>query len=114
MIYKTSSSQDGDYTSSVEFAKNMFKEFKHLNKEQGINGAQALWLHHRMRAWQVSFMGIPFTVDIINMGMSGDIETACLSLLYGQADDMTLHYHWMSQDRVNILINEMKSYLGWP
>ena len=114
MIYTINQTQEGDYEASLQFAQQMFKEFKHKNKADGINGAQALWLHHRLRAWDVSFMDMSFTVDIINMGMSGDVETACLSLIYGQPDAMTMPQHWLSQERINILIAEMKSYLGWP
>jgi hypothetical protein len=50
----------------------------------------------------------------MNMGLSGDIETACLTLMSGQPDDMTQPYHWMNQERINFLVTEMKAFLGWP
>jgi hypothetical protein len=114
MPYDVDSAKIGDYEANVTFAKRLFMTFKQKNKDEGINGAQALWLHHRIRAWNVSFMGVLYTVDIVNMAASGDIETACLSLLYGQPDDMSMPFHWFTQDRINFLTAEMKIYLGWP
>ena len=114
MTYPMTDKQIGDYNSNVQFARDLFRQFKQKNKDEGINGLQALWLHHRMRAWNVTFMGVPFVEDVINMGASGDIETACLSLLYGTPDDMSLPYHWLNQERINWLVAEMKAHLGWP
>jgi hypothetical protein len=105
--------QVGDYESGVVFARKIFMEYKQKNKDEGINGAQAIWLHHRVRAWQVNFRGIPYTVDLINMAASGDLETACLSLMYGQPDDMTQPYHWFTQERIDCLVTEIKGFLGW-
>jgi hypothetical protein len=95
------------------FAKKMMLKFKHKNIAEGINAIQSLWLHERTRKWQCEIMGVTLTVDIINMAVSGDIETACLALIYGQPDDMTHPKHWFTQERMNFLINEMKEYLGW-
>ena len=106
-------SQKGDYQSSVEFARNLFMEFKQKNKDEGINIYQALWMHHRMRALVVNMGGFETTQDIINMGASGDIETACICLQYCQPDDMTETFHWVSQERINYLVNRMKDHLGW-
>ena len=97
-----------------EWADGMLERFKKRNILLGINGAQALWLHHRMRALEINFMGIPMTQDILNMAVSGDIETACLSLLYSTLDDGSMPYHWYNEATRNWLVSEMKSYLGWP
>jgi hypothetical protein len=115
ILYPVSNAQIGDYNSNVQFAKNLFMEFKEKNKAEGITGTQALWMHHRVRALEVNFPSMPATIqDIINMAASGDIETACLCLLYCQADDMTQPYHWLSQARINWLVSGMKAHLGWP
>lgn len=106
--------QKGDYFSNVEFARNLFMYFKQKNKDEGITGAQALWMHSRVRALEVSLPGMPTTTqDIINMGASGDIETACLCLLYCTPDDMSQPYHWLSSERIAWLVGHMKSHLGW-
>jgi hypothetical protein len=112
--YQVSNQQQGDYEADVQFAKNLFMEFKQKNKDEGINGAQALWLHNRVRALEVNFPGMPSTIqDIINMGASGDIQTACLCLMFCTPDDMSQPYHWLSAERVNWLISAMKNHLGW-
>jgi len=114
MLYPMTNAQVGDYEASVQFARDLFMSFKQKNKDEGIGATQALWLHQRMRAWPLNFYGIDYTVDVINMGASGDIETACLSLLYGTPDDMSLPYHWLTQERLDWLTSKMKKHLGWP
>lgn len=103
-----------DLKSNIEFCLNLMTQFKQKNISEGITASQAMWLHHRMRAWTYTYGGIEYTVDIVNMGMSGDIQTACLALLYGSADSMEEDHHWMSAERKAWLTNEMKSFLGWP
>jgi len=114
MPFPTTTQQRGDYEADVKFAYELFFQFKLKNISEGINAHQSLWLHHRTKKLDVNFMGIPFEVDVINMGGSGDIQTACISLMYCQPDDMTLPYHWLSQERLNWLVSEMKTHLGWP
>lgn len=114
MTYEVTIQQEGNYRAGVEFARNLFMQFKQKNKDEGINGSQAIWMHHRVRAIDVYFPGMIQTKqDIINMGASGDIETACLCLIYCVPDDMSESYHWLSADRVLWLVNNMKLHLGW-
>lgn len=96
-----------------EWADNMLERFKVRNIEIGINGMQALWLHHRMRSLDINFQGIPMTVDILNMVVSGDVETALLAIMYSTPDDGSQPSHFYDQSAKDWLINEMKEYLGW-
>lgn len=96
-----------------EYAEDLIQRFKYKNITEGINALQAMYMHHKMRALSVTFYGLPMTLDILNMVVSGDIEVACLSLMNCQADDMTAPYHWLNQSRINWLISDMKTYLGW-
>lgn len=96
-----------------KFCHELIQRFKDKNLQDGINAMQAFHLQHRMRALDVTFMGVPFVVDIMNLVISGDVEVGCLALLYCQPDDMSLPYHWFSTERRNWLVAEMKSYLGW-
>lgn len=105
--------QKADLESNIDFAKDLMSEFKQANKDAGINGLQAMWMHHRVRAWAFTFYGVPVVVDIPNMVISGDLETACLALMNGTCDDMSQPYHWMSVDRRDWLVNNLKSFLGW-
>lgn len=114
-MYPLTSEQKGDYAAGLKFASDLFRAFKQKNIDEGINGAQALWLHHRMRALEISYPGQPLmTVDIMNMSLSGDIVTSCLALIYCQPDDMTETRHWFSAERKAWLITQMKAFLGWP
>lgn len=96
-----------------KFADELLERFKLRNINDGINALQGMHMHHLLRAYPVTFSGQSFTIDILNLAISGDLEIACLCLLYGATDDMSEPYHWMSSDRKAYLIGELKSFLGW-
>lgn len=96
-----------------EYCEDLLERFKKKNILDGINAAQGMWMHHLMRAYPVTFGGVSYTVDLLNMAVSGDVEIACLSLIYGATDDMSQTYHWISAERKDWLIGELKAYLGW-
>ena len=96
-----------------KFADELLERFKAKNIKEGINAHQGLWMHHILRAYPVSFGGNDRVIDIMNLTISGDLEIACLSLIYGYTDDMSQPFHWMGGDRKQWLINELKSFLGW-
>lgn len=96
-----------------EFCEDLIERLKKKNIQEGINVMQAMWMHHRMRALDVNYMGVPMTVDILNMVISGDVEVATLSLQNSVADDMSQPYHWLGQERIDWIILELKKFLGW-
>lgn len=102
-----------DDNSRREFSRNLMQDFKLKNIEEGVDASQALWLHHRARAWDVNFNGLTVSVDLINMAYSGDIETTYIALAYGTPDDMSQPHHVWSQERIDYLKLEMAKYLGW-
>lgn len=95
------------------WAEEMMERFKQRNISAGINAAQSLWLHHRMRALEINFSGISMTQDILNMAVSGDIETATIALIHSTPDDGSQPFHWYTAATRQWLVDEMKSYLGW-
>jgi len=105
--------QLADLQANIDWAKGLMAEFKQQNIDDGINALQALWLHQRIKGWSCTVSGVTFTIDLLNMVVAGDIQTACIALEYGAADDMSQPYHWLNTDRINWLISEMKSFLGW-
>jgi hypothetical protein len=113
MTAEISAKDRANYDSNLDFVKNLFTLFKLKNIEEGINGVQSIWLNMRMAELQGVFSGLNFKVDVVNMGASGDIQTACLVLMYCQPDDMTQPYHWLTQERIDFLVNGMKEHLGW-
>lgn len=104
-----------NYTIKVrkQFCEDLLERFKKKNILDGINAMQGMWMHHMMRSYPVTFGGVNYTVDILNMAVSGDVEIACLALIYGATDDMSQPYHWISSERKAWLIGELKSFLGW-
>lgn len=98
----------------IDFAQDLIDRLKKKNILEGINAAQGMWMHQKVRALPVSFAGMTFTIDLMNLVISGDLELACLSLIYSPADDMSETYHWLSSDRKAWIINELKLFLGWP
>lgn len=95
------------------FADDLLERFKKRNILEGINAAQGFWMHHTLRAYPVTYAGEARVIDIMNLAISGDLEIACLALVYGYTDDMSQPYHWMSGDRKAWLIAELKAFLRW-
>lgn len=116
--YLSNASYKADNEARKEFGSNLMLAFKQKNISESCQWYNAAWLHSRVREWKVTFppalgSAVVF-VDVQNMIMSGDIETACLSLIYGESDDMTSPLHWVSDERRQWLIDQMKAWLGWP
>lgn len=96
-----------------KYAEDLLERFKKKNINEGINALQGMWMHNRMRAASITFYGVPFTIDVMNLAVSGDIEIACLTLMNVTPDDDSMPYHWLNTNRVNWLVTDMKQYLGW-
>ena len=91
----------------------LMNQIKERNLSLGINAMQALWVHHRMRALNVSFMGLDVTIDIMNLIVSGDMEVAAISLMNCEPDDMSQPYHWLSAENIDWIVVRLKAILGW-
>jgi hypothetical protein len=115
--YLSNSRYRADNEVSREFGKKLMLALKQKNLSEGIKWYQAVHLHARLRAWIVNIPealgGGTETVDLLNMIVSGDIETACLSAQFGNPDDMTSPLHWVTQERIDWCVGEMKKFLGW-
>lgn len=101
---------------SKDFADDMMQRMKEKNLLEGLSSIdQAAWVHHRLRKTDyVLDAGPTVQIDVLNLVVSGDIETAEHVLGQMSADDMTESYHWLNQDRINWIRNEIRTYLGWP
>jgi hypothetical protein len=97
-----------------EYADDLLERFKNRNISQGISLKQGFHMHSRMRALDITISGSSYTLDIMNMAVSGDIELACVALQYCSADDMSSSDHWLNTERISWLVNDMKAFLGWP
>lgn len=96
-----------------KIAASIMDRLKARNIADGIGIAQALWVHHRLRALEVSFMGLEVTIDLMNLVISGDLESACISLMNSEPDDMSQPYHWLNEERIGWIVSEIKAVLGW-
>lgn len=109
------------------FAEDMMERLKKLNYDNGINLSQAMWVHHRLRALSCTItsdhatalpplsdlVGQTVTIDLMNLIISGDLETAFAALLTCTPDDMSEPYHCLSATLVGWIMNELATYLGW-
>lgn len=99
-----------------EFADDMMQRMKEKNLLEGLSSIdQAAWVHHRLR--KVDYVldaGPTVQIDVLNLVVSGDIETAENVLGQMAPDDMSQSYHWWTQSRIDWIRNEIRTYLGWP
>lgn len=122
--YLSNSSYRADLEARRKFGSDVMLAFKQKNISEGIQWYQAQWLHSRMREWQINMPpallaamgGVPdpvIKVDLVNIIVAGDIETASLALTYGVPDDMTSPFHWASAERLAWMNTQLKTWLGW-
>ena len=99
------------------FADQMMQKMKEKNLLEGLSSIdQAAWVHHRLRKvdYTLSDETTVVQIDVLNLVVSGDIETAEAVLGQMTADDMSETYHWWTQSRIDWIRNEIRAYLGWP
>src|SRR5574343_869956 len=118
-----------DFVSSKEFANYLMLRMKLANNLSGINLGQALWVHHRLRALEVtipqqiadqfpgsglsSVVGIPMTIDLLNLVIYGDLEVAYICLLAATPDSGLSSYHFLPTDALAWIRHDVGVYLGW-
>lgn len=99
------------------FADELMQRLKEKNILEGLSSIdQSAWVHHRLRklSFTLSDGVTQVYLDLMNLVVSGDIETAEQALGQMTPDDMTEAYHWMTQARIDWIRNEIRTYLGWP
>lgn len=100
-----------------QFADDMMQRLKEKNILEGLATIdQSAWVHHRMRKvdYTLSDDTTVVQLDVMNLVVTGDIETAEHALGQMSPDDMTEDYHWLTQARIDWIRNEIRTYLGWP
>lgn len=107
------------------YSEDMMERFKKRNMSTGnINIAQAMWMHHRLRALPVTFVHpiltngeyVSMTLDLMNLAIPGDVEVSCIALQCihpSQFDDMSKPYHYFTSEVRDWLVADMKKFLGW-
>jgi len=109
------------------WAEDMMERLKEINVQSNLTLAQSIWVHQRLRKLEFTvaqphadaiadlqpLVGMTFQIDLLNLVVSGDIETAFAALLCCTPDDMSQPYHALSADMIAWIMGEISSYLGW-
>jgi len=88
------------------WADEIIEKFKKYNLSRfmqlGLTDQEALmkslWVHHRLRAVTVNLGLGDRVIDLLNLCISGDLETAFIVLKYMQPDDMSQPDHYLSAE----------------
>lgn len=102
------------------WADEIIEEFKRENLAYFVQNAISndvailisLHVHHRMRAITIEVSGLTFTIDLLNLVISGDLETAFAVLSYMEPDDMSMPFHWFTQERIDSLKAKIAERVG--
>jgi hypothetical protein len=129
--YLSNQGYKADNSARQEFGENLMLAFKQKNISEGMQWFQAIHLHARVKDLIVTYPtpaqfphpsyaevgaiigGQTKNVDAFNMIKGGDIETAYFSLLFAQNDPMTSPEHWITEERRQWLLEQMRVWLGW-
>lgn len=107
---------EGSVVQNKAFADDLIQRFKKKNLSEGLSSIdQAAWVHHRLRKmdYTLSDNQTVIQLDVLNLVVSGDIETAFFCLGQLEPDSMNEEYHFLSQERIDWLRSEIAQYLGW-
>jgi hypothetical protein len=81
-----------------QFKKSNLTKFLQAEMSQELMLMKSLWVHHRLRAVDLTVGGLPLTIDLMNLCISGDIETAAFIISQMVPDDMSQPFHFLSAD----------------
>lgn len=73
---------------------------------------KSLWTHHRLRNIELTVSGITMNIDLMNLIITGDLETAYVVLSSITPDDMTQPYHFLSSDRIAAMAAKVKERIS--
>lgn len=99
-----------------EFANDLLQRLKEKNLSEGLDSIdKSAWVHHRLRKvpYTLSDNTTVVEIDVLNLVVSGDIETAESVLGQMSVDSMQESYHWLTQERIDWIRDEIRKYLGW-
>jgi hypothetical protein len=58
-------------------------------------------------------VGKTVTIDLLNLVVSGDLETAFFTIAAATPDDMSEDYHALSSTTLGFMRNQIGVFLGW-
>lgn len=97
------------------FAQELISELKLGNQQASIPFENVLHLQGRLRSLEVTHpSGRTYVLDLINLVVTGDVETAFYALAYVTPDDMTQQWHWLSAQMLGSIRARMAAFLGVP
>lgn len=110
-----------DLKAKKSFLENLLIAVKQKNIQEGINIFQYLYLLEKTKNWVVTipngypYAGTSYTINLMSTFYTGDIEMLAKTLDWGRSncDDMSQSIHWLNEERLNWILNEIKAYLGW-
>lgn len=109
------------------FANQLISDVKGLNIISGAGVAQGLWAHKRFANLTITFtqahadtfaplqplVGLTLDIDLINLIVTGDCESAYGVFCCIEPDDMTQPYHCITQQLIDYVKMRIATYLGW-
>lgn len=105
---KVAESRDLSEQAINEFQEMVFKFFFLNNIPNEVAILKSCWAQHRLRAVDVNFGTGPMIIDVMNLAVSGSIETAWVVLGQMTPDNMKEPHHFFTQE----WIDQFRSILG--
>lgn len=91
-----------------EFQKQVFQYFLTEGVDEQLALLKSCWAHHRLRAVDVTIGGVPMTIDVMNLAITGSLETAWVVMGYMTPDAGDQPFHFFTAD----WIAQFRSIIG--
>lgn len=106
------SETSSDISSDKEFLEDLYLAMNQKYLAEGIQSLQALWVLHRFSAWNITYAGVPFVLDLYNIIFMGNVSLLYSAINLAVPDDMTQPQHWLSANRLASIKESLAQYLG--
>jgi hypothetical protein len=95
-----------------EFQQLVFAFFVENNIDEQMALLKSCWAHHRLRAVEIDLGTGPMIIDVLNLAITGSLETAWVVLGQMTPDDMSQPQHFFDQGWIDTFRNILGSKIG--
>ena len=103
---------DSDQEAALKFTQKLLRDWMRRNTIEGMTIQQSLWVFARFEEFKITIDGMEKKIDLFKMFQAGAIPTLYYNLLRIVPDDFTKPYHWITQQRINWILEQIENHIG--
>ena len=97
---------------NIAFGQKLLHDWMRKNTLEGMSVKQSIWVFSRFEDFEVQCDFGSKKVDLFKMFYSGALPTVYFCLLQVAPDPMTEDYHWLTQERIDWVKEQIEEFIG--